>query len=627
MRIPFTKFEFKLRKADPDSIEINKDVLEQFIGTNERFKGARPMMDPKSTVGDEQILIPVHPIPLDIIADVAKYSDVLRTIHQNLRKEIFRKGYDVQENFSVKCAACGKEFKNVQTECDECKGVELREPDIEQRKKLTKYLKEVNDNQQDIINVYEELNDDLETFDDAYMLCVNDYYHTGDGELIASIPVEFLRTDPKWIRIIADKKGRPARNQNGDVLYFCPDHRNELLFNRDSCNICEKKTFLANYRGEEPEGKYIYYSKDEIMHKSKYNPSLTYGSSVIPAIWMKVVTLMNMDLYMKNYYSKQRPPRGLLFVNTPNITSLQKAWNWMLDQWKQNPHQIPPIAVEQVAGSKGNLVQFIDLMRSMDEMQFIEARNEYRRTIGAVYGVMPLFQADISTSGGLNNEGLQITITNRAIKDGQGIYDDGFSPWVCERLGITDYSFPLAPNEEQDLMHKEELKAKKIENATRMQDMGFEVTLSEDEEFEYDPIDEAVSKPEGSFGLGGFGQSGGLPPLPGANRLPSQTSGDAKPPAPKYEGAPGNTKFGKSAGYDQRFTKIQKKTSAEELIEKNKKEYETETEIINNNKKNSPEAKKRHKFKAAKWTHPNGHPRCITCGDEETMDGYCEGGK
>lgn len=36
-----------------------------------------------------------------------------------------------------------------------------------------------------------------------------------------------------------------------------------------------------------------------------------------------------------------------------------------------------------------------------------------------------------------------------------------------------------------------------------------------------------------------------------------------------------------------------------------------------------PEAKKPHTFKAAKWTHPNGHPRCLICGDEEPTGGRC----
>ncbi len=48
-----------------------------------------------------------------------------------------------------------------------------------------------------------------------------------------------------------------------------------------------------------------------------------------------------------------------------------------------------------------------------------------------------------------------------------------------------------------------------------------------------------------------------------------------------------------------------------------------ESEIIKENKK-SPEAQRSHKFKQAVWTHPNGHPRCIICGDEERIGGICE---
>ena len=58
-----------------------------------------------------------------------------------------------------------------------------------------------------------------------------------------------------------------------------------------------------------------------------------------------------------------------------------------------------------------------------------------------------------------------------------------------------------------------------------------------------------------------------------------------------------------------------------ELSDKQEKEYEEESKKI---RENSKTAKFPHKFKAAKYTHPNGHPRCIICGDEETEDGVCK---
>lgn len=54
--------------------------------------------------------------------------------------------------------------------------------------------------------------------------------------------------------------------------------------------------------------------------------------------------------------------------------------------------------------------------------------------------------------------------------------------------------------------------------------------------------------------------------------------------------------------------------------------YESESKLINESKK-TPEAKRKHKFEAAEWTFPNGHPRCQICGDEETVSGFCGGRK
>lgn len=50
--------------------------------------------------------------------------------------------------------------------------------------------------------------------------------------------------------------------------------------------------------------------------------------------------------------------------------------------------------------------------------------------------------------------------------------------------------------------------------------------------------------------------------------------------------------------------------------------YEKETALIRENKK-KPQAKAKHGFKPAKWTHPNGHPRCLVCGGEEIIGGVC----
>lgn len=61
-----------------------------------------------------------------------------------------------------------------------------------------------------------------------------------------------------------------------------------------------------------------------------------------------------------------------------------------------------------------------------------------------------------------------------------------------------------------------------------------------------------------------------------------------------------------------------------EAVFKKNDEADTETEAIRERRK-TPEARAPHKFKAATWTHPNGHPRCRLCGDEESFSGECKG--
>lgn len=53
------------------------------------------------------------------------------------------------------------------------------------------------------------------------------------------------------------------------------------------------------------------------------------------------------------------------------------------------------------------------------------------------------------------------------------------------------------------------------------------------------------------------------------------------------------------------------------LSDAQRKECDAETDLI---RENAKKAKYPHKFKAAEFTHPNGHPRCIQCGDEQRED-------
>ena len=55
-------------------------------------------------------------------------------------------------------------------------------------------------------------------------------------------------------------------------------------------------------------------------------------------------------------------------------------------------------------------------------------------------------------SGGLNNEGMQILVTNRAVEFGQKVYTDVLFPRLLNEMSVNDWKLTLYPNEEEDEM-------------------------------------------------------------------------------------------------------------------------------------------------------------------------------
>lgn len=74
----------------------------------------------------------------------------------------------------------------------------------------------------------------------------------------------------------------------------------------------------------------------------------------------------------------------------------------------------------------------------------------------------------------------------------------------------------------------------------------------------------------------------------------------------------------KTANIDK--TKLAKAKIGKKLTPAQRKECDAESEQI---KRNAETAKFPHVFLAAKYTHPNGHPRCLECGDEQPIGDVC----
>ena len=437
---------------------------------------------------------PGSAIPMPVIYEAVYNSPELQIIFSNLSREIFRNGYEWKAKHQAKCPQCSKEYNFTPGLCEVC-GFQTKEFDPKNDstiKKVESLFKCVNQNQDTFMNVIRQCEEDLQAADQMFLLLLKEYYYDANGEIYSSEINGIVRGSPERFVPLMDNNGRLGHSLSGEMILTCPEHRDiEYTGTKQlSCKVCEKKLYPAHYKAtSDREGlpsQTTYYLADEVIWTNKYHPQ-RFGYSPVISVWNIVHSLRAMVLYVREYYSRQRPPKGMILINTSNVQELEKSWEKILDKTKGNPHAIHPLAVQ--SGSSGNVAQFIDFMNSLTESQYVEVRQEFRTLLGARFGVMPLFQGDTSTAGGLNNEGLQVTVTNRAVAHGQSLWNEIVFPRLMKQFNIVDYELCLKPSEEQDETAEIDRDLKKMQYAEGMKRMGFKVTIGANGEFDYENPD------------------------------------------------------------------------------------------------------------------------------------------
>ena len=454
--------------------------------------------------------LPIFPFPLIMIYELADNIDALRIPIETLNREIFKNGFEVVEKYKYKCNNCGKEFqyqplktdrpdeqpfetnndpevahprkkkaiqnKTVPEEimCDTCGSEDLIRPIPENRKLLEDMLaKPVNGNQQTLEDVTRQLERDLEISDNAYLLALKNYYiddRTGQIDHQKTQIKEYLRVDPPQVAMIADSDGRIGYDDKRNALYVCPrfEHRDKRL-TEPKCDRCGAEALKAVmevnsvYSIGIPQPKRVVYGEGEVVWKAgKYRPHLLYGYSPIYSVWSKAMSLSHMDEYIRKYFDKMRPPRGLLVVASRNYETFRKSWDTLTQRATEDPYMIHPLMVESDKGSAGNMAQWMDFTGSLKELEFIEIRRELRMIIGAVYGVLPFYYGE--TPSGWSQEGLQVTITNRAVKWGQDILEKAFFSIIAANIGVEDWTLKLKAGEETDKLRDLQTDGVEIQN-------------------------------------------------------------------------------------------------------------------------------------------------------------------
>ena len=415
-------------------------------------------------------------ITLPALYAVTHENLVLRTIVSKLGQEIFRRGYYWEKKFNLKCGNCGEEYKQELDECSICGSMELRKPDHEQLMYPKWLLQQQNSMEQNFMDVLSEIERDLNIVDDAFLILVKEYFVDPETSDIMFYRVkEIIRGDPIFMRIISDKRG-----VRGGRYKVCPLHRDQVAFpgQETECNVCGNKLEEAHYVNMAGSGKTQYYLEGEVIHISKYNPSKLYGRSPVNTMWRQAMSLTAMDNYIYTAYQKRRTPKGIISVTTDNLESMKSFWKTVDEKMERDPHYIPKVGIESQTGRGG--VNWVKFMDSLEEMQYIAVRDEIRSRMAAFYGVSQIFMIDNGKSGGLNNEGLQILVTNRAVEFGQKIYTQTLFPRMLEQMEVTDWKLTLYPNEEEDEITRLRRDEMEVNLAQRMAMLGYQPELMEE---------------------------------------------------------------------------------------------------------------------------------------------------
>ena len=506
-----------------------------FTETTTRPSIAQPYM-----ATDTGAKLPIFPFPLIMIYELSDNIDALRIPIETLNREIFKNGFEIVEKWKFKCTNCGKEFQyeplvtdlpddqpfqsnednqdnslpktsrrtankakqGIVTDdvmCDGCGNTKLLRPEPKNRKILEGLLNEsINSNEQSLEDVTRQLERDLEVADNAYLLVLKNYWIDDSTGLISEKRTEIkemIRVDPPQVAMIADSDGRIGYDDKRNEIFVCPrfEHRDKRL-TENKCDKCGAQALKAImevnsvYSIGIPQPKRVIYGEGEVIWKAgKYKPGLIYGYSPIYSIWSKAMSLTHMDEYIRKYFDKMRPPRGMLVIASRNYETFRKSWDMLEQKATEDPYMIHPLLVESEKGSK-NMAQWIDFTGSLKELEFMALRKELRQIIGAVYGVLPLYFGEMPS--GWSQEGLQVTITNRAVTWSQDFLRKGFFNKIAVLLGVNDWELRLKVGEETDKLRELQTQSTEIQNMAAMQGMGFEVKRTHTGEFKVskDPI-------------------------------------------------------------------------------------------------------------------------------------------
>jgi hypothetical protein len=412
-------------------------------------------------------------------------------------------------------------------------------------KRISSHFKEINKFGQSFVDVLKESEDDIQIVDDGFVLLAKTYQLDDFGTIVRARVDSVERLDPIFTEFDLDANGYPEQN-----TWFCLRHRDYVGKEGGRCGAnvmkdgkevpCGMRLVPAMYKVRY-RGKMLYYTRDEVIHYSKYGPSKTYGYSPIFSVYEKALTLIGMDRFLYDYFYERQLPVGILGIIGENAEALEeKRREWTMEL-EQNPHYIPILAIESQTGH--GRVEWVKLGYTLQELDYLPIRDEIRQRISGLYGVMSIFQGAPQDVRGAQSTQVQLVVQARVIEAAQTIYNEKVLPRFADAYGIEDYYIHLVTPEEQSEENAWRVKNLKAQYANTLVQMGFTAKLTPKGEFVFSGEGKRPGEAGPLMGPTPFGE-GGAGQMPGEG-LPDQEQPVRKipdfsvqPPAGAQENVP-----------------------------------------------------------------------------------------
>jgi hypothetical protein len=213
-------------------------------------------------------------------------------------------------------------------------------------------------------------------------------------------------------------------------------------------------------------------------------------------------------------------------------------WKAEMMHMNKNPLHLPTLFMD--TEGKGAPVMYQNITPDLSELNIIEHKKDIRNEIAKVFGVPPALMGDMKTSGGLNQESMQLTMEMIEVAErGHKPYHRKVFPAIEKALDITDWKLKFPRSIEADKNMEAARRGMNADTAAKWRNLGANIHVKSKIDGEYEIIvpPEGLKPPPKEMPFGGAGMP---PQMGGAGGQFAPKPGGPKPGAPGSQVKPPN---------------------------------------------------------------------------------------